>query len=169
MPNGTSSPHSTPGLAEAVASLTWTWLDVRAENLDGFDRVAGAVEDHVGGIEVDVHVGGFEIVEENAAVPRRAPGRFPSAVSMPCSANAAANSRMRSTIPLYPSDRCAAGRSRRGRRDRLDAKFFGEFGAFDAPAACAGANRASGTKPPVWRMRSMRGIVFAGKPDHAAR
>ena len=38
-------------------------LDRVAEKFDGADRVAHVVEEHVGGVEVDLEVGGLQVVE----------------------------------------------------------------------------------------------------------
>ena len=54
-PRGRSVPRE-PGLGGPVAVFGVDRDYVRGEKVEGFDGVAGAVEDHVGGVEIDFQI-----------------------------------------------------------------------------------------------------------------
>ena len=64
-PSGTSSPHW-PGDRRPPGVLDVDGADVRAQDLDGPDRVAHVVEQHVGRVEIDLDVGRLQLVERPA-------------------------------------------------------------------------------------------------------
>ena len=61
-PSGTSAPHW-PATLGRRASLTWTDRISGPENLDGSNRVAHVVEQHVGGIKINFEVRHTQLVE----------------------------------------------------------------------------------------------------------
>ena len=64
-PSGTSWPHW-PGCFRSPGVFDVDRANIRPEDLDGPDRVAHVVEQHVGGVEVDLQAWRLELVERES-------------------------------------------------------------------------------------------------------
>ena len=70
-PKARRRPQSIPGFFGGDGVLDVNVKDMPVERLDRFDRIAAAVKDHVGRIEIDADVAARQIVEELQQLRRR--------------------------------------------------------------------------------------------------